>query len=59
MLVFDFDLVSQLRSIHFQKQKSNYSIHPIDVDEQGNLIGAPDGYREFFIREENSFLGLD
>ena len=33
-------------------------IYNISIDEQGNLLGAPVGYREFFNQETNRLLGL-
>ncbi len=34
-------------------------VHNITFDDMGNMIGAPDTYREFFLRETNAFLGFD
>ena len=33
-------------------------MHSISVDPQGNLEGAPDGYRSFFLEETRSLLGF-
>ncbi len=33
-------------------------MHSISVDSQGNLEGAPDGYRSFFLEETRSLLGF-
>jgi len=33
-------------------------MHSISVDAQGNLEGAPDGYRSFFLDETRSLLGF-
>ncbi len=33
-------------------------IYPLELDEQGNILNAPPGYREFFLREEERFLGV-
>jgi len=33
------------------------SVHPLSVDQNGNLIGAPPGYRRFFLDEEEKLLG--
>ena len=33
-------------------------MHCISVDPQGNLEGAPDGYRSFFLEETRSLLGF-
>lgn len=35
------------------------SIHDIAVDEMGNLLGAPPGYRDFFQRETERLMGFD
>lgn len=32
------------------------SISPIRIDDQGNLVGAPPDYRDFFLAEERRFL---
>ncbi len=33
-------------------------IYPLELDVQGNIVNAPPGYREFFLREEERFLGV-
>ena len=34
-------------------------IHPIRLDENANLLDAPPGYRDFFIRESDYLLGFE
>jgi len=38
--------------------KEGVKAHNILFDEEGNLNGAPKGYRDFFIKESNHFLGF-
>ena len=33
-------------------------IHPIEIDEDGNVVDVPRGYRQFFLDEERKLLGL-
>lgn len=35
------------------------TIHDIELDENANMIGAPNEYREFFLRETNRLLGFE
>jgi hypothetical protein len=45
--------------LFFERGKGDIvRVHPIEVDEQGNLIGAPASYRSFFLREEAKLLGV-
>lgn len=44
--------------LYFQRNGQEVEIHQIDLDEQGNLIGAPASYRKFFMQEEKRFLGI-
>jgi predicted ATPase len=32
-------------------------IHTMEIDEFGNLVGVPPGYRQFFLEEERRLLG--
>ena len=43
---------------HEEKKGGSVQIHNIGFDKEGNLIGAPVGYREFFTRETNDLLGF-
>lgn len=42
--------------LYFEKGKGTIKIHSLTYDSAGNIIGAPDSYREFFIQEELNFL---
>ena len=44
--------------LYFEPTGNAVKIHNIALDKDGNLEGAPDGYREFFLREENRLLGF-
>lgn len=43
--------------LYFSRQGASVSVHPIYLDETGNLVDAPPGYRSFFLEEERRFLG--
>ncbi len=43
--------------LYFERKDSGISIHPMQIDECGNLLNAPPGYRRFFLDEEKRFLG--
>ncbi len=49
-----------LSIVYFEKSEdgSGSRIHNISVDPQGNVIDAPDSYREFFLTETEQLLGL-
>jgi hypothetical protein len=49
---------SDVSILFFERNGSHVDIHPIRLDEQGNLLDAPATYREFFLIEERRFLGL-
>lgn len=44
--------------LYFERKRSGSAvkIHPIRFDKEGNLIGAPSGYRKFFLAEGKRFL---
>ena len=44
--------------LYFEHQEQEVLIHEITIDEQGNVCGAPDSYREFFRLESRRSLGL-
>ena len=44
--------------IYFEPQGNFAAVHNITFDEQGNMIDAPPGYREFFMNEGDRLLGL-
>lgn len=45
--------------LFFEKKDLDVIIHPISIDSQGNVRGAPAHYREFFIREEFRSAGVE
>ncbi|MEZ6232987.1 MAG: AAA family ATPase [Phycisphaerales bacterium] len=45
--------------LYFEKNESGISVHPIRLDSHGNLVGAPSGYRRFFMEEERRIMGLE
>ncbi|MCI0459091.1 MAG: AAA family ATPase [Gemmataceae bacterium] len=44
--------------LYFERHRSEVTISPIEIDENGNLVGTPPSYRSFFLEEEERFLGL-
>ena len=49
----------QVSIIYLEPVKDRIKVHNMCVDKNGNLIGAPTGYRKFFINETNRFLGFE
>ena len=45
--------------IYLESTKNGVKAHNMSFDEDGNLIGAPKGYRDFFTNESNRFLGFE
>ena len=47
-------------SLVFMEPSGNQvKVHNITFDKQANLIGVPDSYRDFFLRESGSLLGFE
>ena len=44
--------------LYFEPRKNAVAIHNITLDEHGNLLNAPKGYREFFVKESDALLGF-
>ena len=44
--------------LYFERGNLGVRIHSIRLDELGNVQGAPDGYRSFFMQELDRSLGL-
>lgn len=42
--------------LYFERAGGKTTIHPIEIDEFGNLKNVPKGYRSFFLEEERRFL---
>ncbi len=57
------DRVSGLRPedvsiLYFERRDLDVRIHSIEIDKEGNIVGAPEGYRQFFTDElERSLWG--
>lgn len=43
--------------LYFERRGPGVRIHTISVDELGNLLDVPAGYRKFFMEESRRFLG--
>ena len=46
----------QLKILFLEKIGSQTKLHALDVDTQGNVLNAPEGYRDFFLREQMALL---
>ena len=44
--------------LYFERNGATVDIYPISIDEDGNLVGEPDTYRDFFLGEERRLLGM-
>ena len=49
----------QVSIIYLDPVKEGVKAYNISIDRQGNLIGAPSGYRKFFIKETDRLLGFE
>ena len=49
---------SDVSILFFERVDLDVRIHSLEVDEGGNIVGAPDGYRKFFMEETQRSLGL-
>lgn len=45
--------------LYFEPKRNAVKIHNIRLDEYGNLDNPPAGYRNFFLRERDTLLGLE
>lgn len=43
--------------LYFERKNGEATIHRLELDDQGNILNAPPGYRSFFLEEERRFLG--
>lgn len=43
--------------LYFERKNGQANIHRLTLDEHGNLLDPPAGYRSFFLEEERRFLG--
>ena len=44
--------------IYLEPAGNSVNVHNVRFDEQANLLGAPDGYRDFFLNESDKLLGF-
>ena len=44
--------------LFFERGDLDVRIHELGLDDNGNVLGAPDGYREFFRKETQRSLNL-
>lgn len=44
--------------LFFERRDLDVRIHSLRFDEEGNVIGAPEGYRRFFMEETHRSVGL-
>ncbi len=44
--------------LFFERRNLSVRIHRLAFDELGNIVGAPDSYRQFFMEEVNRSLGI-
>lgn len=47
---------SDIKIFFLEKKSSQTKLHFLEIDEQGNVLNAPDGYRDFFLREHMALL---
>jgi hypothetical protein len=45
--------------LYFERGGHEVQVHPIGLDDEGNLLNVPQGYRDFFLEETNRILGID
>jgi AAA domain, putative AbiEii toxin, Type IV TA system len=48
--------VSDLKIFFLEKKNGRTELHVLEVDTEGNILNAPDGYRDFFLREQMALL---
>ena len=44
--------------LYFDPKETETKIHSITIDGQGNLLNIPEGYRNFFVKEQMDLLGI-
>lgn len=47
-----------LSILFFERGALEVRIHSLSVDAEGNIVGAPAGYRKFFLEETNRSIGI-
>jgi hypothetical protein len=48
---------SMISLLFCDRSATEVRVYELSVDARGNLVGTPDGYREFFLREELRLIG--
>jgi hypothetical protein len=43
--------------LYFERKDAAVTVHAMRIDQCGNLLDAPPGYRQFFLEEEKKFIG--
>lgn len=43
--------------LYFERNNGEVNIKVIEIDDHGNLVNVPAGYRQFFLEEEKRFIG--
>ncbi|WP_366664211.1 DUF3696 domain-containing protein [Mesorhizobium sp.] len=44
--------------LYLKRNELDTTIHQLNIDENGNILNAPEGYREFFLREKARSIGI-
>jgi hypothetical protein len=44
--------------LYFEREAGEVRIHHLNLDDQGDIVNAPPGYRKFILQEERRFLGI-
>ena len=47
---------SDVSILYFERNNLDVKIHSLEIDEEGNIVGTPDGYRSFFMEEVSRSL---
>ena len=45
--------------LYFEPKGNSVRLHNLDMDESGNLVDVPNGYRDFFVYESDRLLGFE
>lgn len=43
--------------LYFERNNGEVNIKALEIDDHGNLVNVPAGYRQFFLEEEKRFIG--
>lgn len=47
---------ADIKIFFLEKKGSQTKLHQLEIDAQGNVLNSPDGYRDFFLREQLALL---